>query len=431
MAYFDLICIGSGPTTIGCVSEVLKKSPEKKILIIEENPMSSGGLRNDCKMNWTFPVGFPETYWTRETAEPYLAVTRDFFVARGSEIKSKGDLSKYMQKAERLGVTLLNIEQSHLGTDGGIKLIHSIVDEFKSKGVEFLFNTKFTDYKKAADKIEISYTGESEGTATCTDLLIAPGRHGFETVKEIMAKHDLKSNDNFIDIGVRVETKRENYSIVNDYYDPKFIFEKHKTRTFCTNSGNARVVQEKYEGEEGEIFYTVNGHAYSAETEPNGMVNFAILKSVKFTEPLASGHLFANQLANLFMMAGGGHPIYQRIEDIRLHKRSSVEGEKNFDFQPTLKSAIPGDLTMCMPSKFFNAIWSTLKQLDTIVPGVLNPQTILYAPEIKFYSQAPVYLDEICFKLEEHVFGAGDGFGTSRGITGAFASGVRVSKGII
>lgn len=430
MSHFDLICIGSGPAAIGCVQEVLKKSPEKKILIIEENAMSSGGLRNDCKMNWTFPVGFPDAYWTRESAEPFLSNARDFFVARGSEIKSKGDLSKYIQKASRLGVNLLNIEQSHLGTDGGIKLIHSIVEEFQSKGVEFLFNTKFTDYTKKDDVIEVSWTSENPGSATCSDLLIAPGRHGFETVKEVMASHNLLSNDNFIDIGVRVETSHDNYRIVDDYYDPKFIFEKHKTRTFCTNSGNARVVQEKYEGEDGETFYTVNGHAYSSETEPNGMVNFAILKSVKFTEPLASGHAFANQLANLFMLAGGGHPIYQRIEDIRLHKRSTEEGEQNFDFQPTLKSAVPGDITLCMPSKFFNAIWATLKQLDTIVPGVLNPNTILYAPEIKFYSQAPVYKDENTFMLEDHVFGCGDGFGTSRGITGAFASGVRVARGI-
>lgn len=418
---YDLICIGSGSATLGCVFNYLSKK-QGKILIIEKDSISSGGLRNDCKINCTFPVGFPETFWNKIGADNYLFITKSFFEKYDIKIKPKGNLSKYIQKANRLNVDLLDIEQSHLGTDGGIKFIKTLTSELISKDVEINYNETFLDYSNSKDGIHVITTNNEYITKK---LFIAPGRHGFETVKDILFRHNIKSKDNFIDIGVRVETTHDNYKIVDDYYDPKFLFKKYKTRTFCTNSGNAKVVQEKYDN-----FYTVNGHAYSSETKPNGMVNFAILKSVKFTEPLASGHDFAKMLANMFMLAGGGHPLYQRVEDIRLHKRSTIEGEKNFDFEPTLKSAIPGDITLCMPSKFFNAIWSTLKSLDTIVPGVMNPSTILYAPEIKFYSQTPEFINDN-FELEENVFGCGDGFGTSRGITAAWASGIRASIKIL
>ena len=53
----------------------------------------------------------------------------------------------------------------------------------------------------------------------------------------------------------------------------------------------------------------------------------------------------------------------------------------------------------------------------------------MYYPEIKLYANKPVYRDSH-FQVADGVFFAGDGAGTSRGITGAWASGIRASRGM-
>jgi hypothetical protein len=76
------------------------------------------------------------------------------------------------------------------------------------------------------------------------------------------------------------------------------------------------------------------------------------------------------------------------------------------------------------------SIWRAMKKLDTIVPGVLHPSTIMYYPEIKLYANKPTYLDRH-FQVRQGIYLAGDGAGTSRGITGAWASGIRAAEGMI
>ena len=76
-----------------------------------------------------------------------------------------------------------------------------------------------------------------------------------------------------------------------------------------------------------------------------------------------------------------------------------------------------GDLGLAVPAKIMRHIWAALKKLDTIVPGVLHPSTIMYYPEIKMYANKPVFLDRH-FRVSGNVFMVGDGASTSRGITG-------------
>ncbi len=422
MEQFDCIIIGSGPAGLGAAFALLEHSKRNKILIIESAKISSGGLRNDCKMNFTFPVGFPYEYWTEETAQKYLTRVEKFLKPN---ILDKVNVDTYTKRAERIGVKLLQIRQSHLGTDGGIKLIHELTAELETKGVELSFGETMLSADKHShtiktDKREIQYK----------NLIIAPGRHGFDFLRNIMHDLDIEYSDNSIDVGVRVETKEEHYPIVKDYYDPKFMFPE-QTRTFCTNSRAAHVVQERYTSTRGETYYSVNGHAFSEDRPSTGLVNFAVLRSVSFTEPLASGQDYAEYLGALAMLTGGGHPIMQRVGDFRLGKRTTSKGLNTdlYDFEPTLKSATPGDISLAMPAKFLQSIWKALKKLDTIIPGILHPSTIMYYPEIKLYANKPIFKNEY-FMAEDDIYLIGDGAGTSRGITAAWASGMRAVEGI-
>jgi hypothetical protein len=381
-------------------------------------------MRNDCKMNFTYPIGFPVEYWTEEAAEHYLKQVIDFLKPSFLE---KQNIDIYQKRAERLGCSLLEIRQTHLGTDGGLKLIKELLARLEALGIDLALGEAMETVNAEkqfiiTEKREIGYKR----------LLIAPGRKGFHFLQDLMRTLDVQFIDNIVDIGVRVETRIEHYPIVRDYYDPKFYFPE-KVRTFCTNSGNAHVVRERYATNRGDQWYSVNGHAFAPDSKhDNGLVNFAILKTVRFTAPLASGQAFAENLGLQAALMGGGQPLMQRVGDFRLGSRSkeaSFSGDL-YDFEPTLKTCCPGDISLAIPAKILRAIWKAMKNLDTIVPGVLHPSTIMYYPEIKLYANKPAYLDER-FRVKEDIWFAGDGAGTSRGITGAWASGIRSAEGIL
>jgi uncharacterized FAD-dependent dehydrogenase len=423
MKHYDVAIIGTGPAGLGAAFEILQRQPGTSLLILDKNEYSSGGLRNDCKMNFSWPIGFPEHCWTEGEAESYLTRVEDFL---RPDILEKKNLERYSRRAEKIGVSLLSVRQSHLGTDGGLALIKRLVERLKGLGAEVSLGetADSIDAEKKVlrtDKREIEYG----------DLIVAPGRGGFAFLQDIMAASGIQYQDNVVDIGLRVETREEHYPIVRDYYDPKFLFPK-KTRTFCTNSGAAAVVQERYESPQGSPWYSVNGHAWSSSKPANGLVNFAILKTVTLTEPLASGQAYAQMLGVQAALLGGGKPIMQRVGDFRLGKRSTratFSGDL-YDFEPSLASATPGDIGLAAPAKTLRALWNAMKLLDTIVPGLLHPSTIMYYPEIKLYANRPVFRDS-SFGVRPGLYLVGDGAGTSRGITAAWASGIRAADGIL
>lgn len=424
MDKYDAVIVGTGPAGMGAAFSILEKRPHTSILMIDKAPVSTGGMRNDCKMNFTYPIGFPYEYWPEDLANHYLEKVKKFLKP---DILPKSNIGVYQSRAEKLGCSLLEIQQTHLGTDGGLRLIQQLLKKLSDLGVDISLKEEMLSINNeqkfiTTDLREIGYK----------TILVAPGRHGFHFLQNVMHQLGVNYMDNILDVGIRVETRIERYPIVKDYYDPKFYFPE-KVRTFCTNSGNAHVVKEKYVTERGDVWYSVNGHAYAPDAaKNNGLVNFAILKTVRFTEPLASGQEFAEHLGVMAALMGGGRPLMQRVGDFRMGKRSKVATFNGdlYDFEPSLRDCCPSDISLAMPSKILRYIWSGMKKLDTIIPGILHPSTIMYYPEIKLYANKPEYKDQH-FQVAPGVFFAGDGAGTSRGITGAWASGIRASEGMM
>jgi hypothetical protein len=417
---YDIIIVGSGPAGLGAAFHISEHSPALSILIIDRERICSGGLLNDCKQNYTFPIGFAADCWIREEAERLLPLVES--VLRPA-IKDKHNLEIYRRRAERLGVTLLDVRQAHVGTDRSRALIQRLLDELTNRGVQFLLEREVTDMRDDKGGTEVVISGGE--TLLARKVVVAPGRKGFSFLQQVMERMGIAYIDNVVDVGIRVETRLANYPIVKDYYDPKFHF-PDGVRTLCTNSGHARVVLERYQG-----FSLVNGHALSEEQAGNDLVNFALLKTIGLKAPVRSGQQMAVFLATLANEIGGGKPLMQRVGDFRMGKRSSAEtfNEDLYDFPPSCP-VTAGDLGLAVPAKIMRHIWAALKKLDTIVPGVLHPSTIMYYPEIKMYANKPAFLDNH-FRVSTNVYMVGDGAGTSRGITGAWASGIRAAEGIL
>lgn len=415
---YDVIVVGSGPAGLGVAFKIAENS-KKSVLLVEKKKISSGGLRNDCKQNYTYPVGFPYEHWTKEDADILLKEVRAHL---NPNIENRLNVEKYQKRATKIGVEILAIDQAHVGTDKSSELIADLISKLKTLHVDVALSTEVKELVK--DKKEIILADDK--VVEFENIVIASGRADYDWVQQQMDTLGVKYSDNIVDIGVRIETKEENYPIVKDYYDPKILF-PGKVRTFCTNSGCAHIVREKYKG-----YYSVNGHSLSRENKPNNLVNFAMLKTIRLTEPVVSGQQFGKILGEMVMQLTGGSVIMQRVGDFRLGSRSKKETFNSdlYDFEPTLKSAVAADLSLSMPAKILRDIWNSLKMLDTIIPGVLHPSTIIYYPEIKTYSNKPTFIDDN-FMVKDGYYVIGDGAGTSRGITGAWASGIRAANGIL
>ena len=416
---YDVVIIGTGPAGLGAAFYLIENGI-RSILMVDKSRLCTGGLRNDCKQNYTFPVGFPEDIWEKGEAD---AVLEDVARHLKPRYEKHGNVEVFRKRADKLGVSMLTVRQSHVGTDKSSELILGLLSTLESHGVEIRLSTEISEVDWEKSALSVAGTGE---IVQFKNLIAAPGRAGYEWLQQIMDSMGVEYSDNVVDVGIRVEAREDNYPVVRDYYDPKFIF-PGGVRTFCTNSGAAYVVQEKYLH-----YYSVNGHALSREKKPNGLANFAMLKTITLTDPVVSGHQFADALGQMAMRLSGGKPMMQRVGDFRMGKRSkeATFNDDLYDFEPTLKGATPGDISLAVPSKILRDIWRSMKMLDTIVPGILHPSSILYYPEIKTYANRPRFIDRH-FRVRDNIFIVGDGAGTSRGITAAWASGIRAARGIV
>ena len=78
MEKYDVIIVGTGPAGMGAAFSLLEMKKDISILMIDKAPVSTGGMRNDCKMNFTYPIGFPFEYWDEATADRYLEKVKAF-----------------------------------------------------------------------------------------------------------------------------------------------------------------------------------------------------------------------------------------------------------------------------------------------------------------------------------------------------------------
>ena len=338
---------------------------------------------------------------------------------------SSDEFKELQRKFVKVGAQLIKIRQRHIGTDNTVKVVKSMVTYLAERNVTIMPETEVYTISKQGNTIVVH---TSRGDVEASAVLLAPGRAGAEWFKNLARKLGIELVPNPLDIGVRVEVP---YYVMEPLtrlcFDPKIIIYTRtyddKVRTFCTNPGGF-VIKEVYD--DGSV--GVNGETYTDRSSRN--TNFALLVSLRLTDPLSDTIEYGKSIARLATKLGNGRPIVQRLGDLRAGRRSTWDRVRRSIVEPTLRDVVPGDVALALPHRVVTDILEALDRIDDVIPGVASNHTLIYAPEIKYYSMRAV-VNRYLETTVENIFVAGDGAGLSRGINVAAATGIIAAWGIL
>lgn len=416
------ICvIGFGAAAIGFLNDIKGRGHE--IFVLEQSKdiysTSVSGVRSDGKLFISSGMGGDleiPLEMQKEIVNYYLSKLNEI---ERKEVKSGISFersSKFFNIFYSKGFEPVNAIFYHIGTNHLKDVLKRSFEELSSSGdINFKFNTKVITIEVLDSKIKIIAENYED---TFDYVVVAVGRSGHKLIKEITEKYpEIVTSGNIIDVGVRFEVPNHVLEeINNEMYEFK-VRMRAKTgylvRTFCNNpSGN--VVLEEYDD-----FVTVNGHSNSNGSSEN--TNFAILVSTSFTEPFNDPIGYGSYISKLGnILAGGRKVLLQTYGDFLENKRTKKLGRVN----PTLSSDyyVLGDINLVLPRRIAISLIEFTERLGEAVPGITYPDNLMYAIEVKFYSNK---LNNNKYKNLKFI---GDCSGYTRSITYATCHGKMLAK---
>jgi uncharacterized FAD-dependent dehydrogenase len=451
---YDVIIVGAGPAGIFSALELTEKK-NLNILMLDRGqdinqrkcPASRGfecvncdpctvlsgwggaGAFSDGKLTLSTEVGgWLDQYISSQGLQELMDYADNVYLKFGAAGQTYGTedekVEEFERKASLAGLKLVRQRIRHMGTERCAETLRKMRQELNSK-VEF---KPRTDVKGL-----IVRNGAVEGVVTANGgkyladyVIVAPGRSGAEWLQAEAQTLGLKTFNNPVDVGLRVEVLASVMEeLTRVLYEPKLIYYSKafddQVRTFCV-APYGEVITESYDG-----VLTVNGQSYAERKTRN--TNFAILVSTSFTEPFKEPIAYGKYVARLGNLLSGG-VIIQRLGDLETGRRSTPERIARSVVTPTLKNATPGDLSFVLPHRYLADILEMIQALDKIAPGIHSRDTLLYGIEVKFYSSR-LHLSHCLETKIRNLFTIGDGAGVTRGLIQASASGIIVAREIL
>lgn len=377
--------IGFGAAAIGFISELKDSGHEIHILERSKDIYSSSisGIRSDGKIFVSSTMG--------GDMEIPVIVQRevvDFYIDKlGSEDRksvktgvSFDSRSEFFEIFYAKGFEPVNSVFWHIGTDKLGSVLTRIYEEFSKKNnIHFHFDSRVEELDLTPEGVTVR--GQNL-EANFDYVVVAVGRSGHRLIKNIAAKYPrIVASSNTVDIGLRYELPDHLLEKINrEMYEFKVRLQTrtgYTVRTFCNNP-SGKVVLENYDD-----FVTVNGHSNSNGSSSN--TNFAILCTTRFTEPFHDPIGYGSYISRLSnILAGGRKVILQTYEDFMQTKRTKRLGR----VEPTLPAGdyILGDINLVLPRRISVSITEFIEKLSEVIPGVAYRDNLMYAVEVKFYS---------------------------------------------
>ena len=461
---YDLIIVGAGPAGIFTALELIRRRPDQKILLVEKGQpvqrrrcpkeqtgrcvncrpcchittgFSGAGAFSDGKLSLSCEVGgeLPDLIGA-DLAQETIDYTDRIYLEFGADPHVEGvghpeAVKKIRRRAIQAGLKLVDCPIRHLGTEKAQEIYYAIQQELERLGVELLFGTDCADLTVENGRctgVVLHKAGDPEADRRillAKNTVIAAGRRGAAWLEELCRRHGVERTPGNVDIGVRVEVRNEIMEEVNEVlYESKLIGYpapfKNKVRTFCQNPGGF-VSQENYDND----LAVVNGHSYKEKKSDN--TNLSILCTHHFRVPFDRPIDYARKVGELTNMLGAGHILVQRYGDILEGKRTWQEELHRSNLRPTLPDAVAGDITSAMPYRTMTNIISFIQALDQVVPGFASSETLLYSPELKFYSNR-IEMDPQFHTSLPGLACLGDASGWTRGLMMASVMGVLMGR---
>ncbi len=458
----DIVIVGAGPSGIFTALELLRHGSKKKIVIVEKGKaiekrhcpktktkqcvnckpnchittgFSGAGAFSDGKLSLSYEVGGDlPTLIGEMNAQELINYTDSIYLEFGADshiegINASDEVKEIRKRAIQAGLKLVDCPIRHLGTEKAQELYFAIEQYLLNNGVEILFDTEclsiILDKENGACRGIITSAGGGAEEIFAEHTIIATGRRGADWLEKLCAEYNIAHQPGTVDIGVRVEVRNEVMEIVNKaLYESKLIGYprpfKNKVRTFCQNPGGF-VSQENYDNN----LAVVNGHSYKELKSDN--TNLAILCSHNFSTPFNQPIEYAQKVGELTNMLANGHILVQRFGDILDGKRTWSKELMQANLKPSLPDAVAGDITAAMPYRAMTNIINFIQAMDHVVPGFASYETLLYSPELKFYSNR-IKMDD---RLNTNVKGLhclGDSSGWTRGLMMASVMGVLMGR---
>jgi len=456
----DIVIIGAGPAGIFTALELLRRGSKKRITICEKGAaienrrcpkaktqkcvnckpychittgFSGAGAFSDGKLSLSYEVGgdLPSLIGEKKAQET-IDYTDGIYLEFGADTHIEGlgndaERKEIRRRAIHAGLKLVDCPIRHMGTEKAQDIYYRIEQWLLERGVEILFGCECRNLileDNVCKGVIVSDHGkETEIFAPTT--VVATGRRGADWLEKLCAEHGIAHAPGTVDIGVRVEVRNEIMETVNRVlYESKLVGHpkpfKNKVRTFCQNPGGF-VSQENYDNH----LAVVNGHSYKDLKSDN--TNLSILCSHNFSVPFNQPIAYAQKVGELTNMLANGQILVQRFGDILDGKRTWQRELSESNLRPTLPDAVAGDITAAMPYRSMVNIINFIQAMDYVVPGFAAYETLLYSPELKFYSNR-VKMDADFNTSLKGLHCLGDSSGWTRGLMMASIMGVLMGR---
>ena len=459
----DVIIVGAGPAGIFTAYELLQHNPKMDILMFEKGHQiqkrscpknkvgkcvkcepcnittgfSGAGAFSDGKLSLSPEVGgdFPNLVGY-DVVEGLINYADDIYLKFGADthiegLEHKEELKNIRKRAINAGLKLVDCPIRHLGTEAA-QVVYQRLQEhlLYHKNFNILFDHTVSDIIVEDDTCKgvVIKEGHVSKFFYADKVIIAAGRRGAEWLFNVCNKYHIERQPGTVDIGVRVECRSEIMEEINKaIYEGKFIGYPqpfgNKVRTFCQNPGGV-VSEERYD----EGLSTVNGHSYKGTKTDN--TNFSILCSHNFCVPFDDPIAYAKMVGKLTNMLADNHILVQRFGDIIDGKRTWQDEMDRGNLKPTLPDAVAGDITAAIPYRTMTNIINFIYALDKVIPGIAAAETLLYAPELKFYSNR-VTMDKQLNTSLKNLHCLGDSSGWTRGLMMASVMGVYMARQLV
>ena len=473
---YDLIVVGMGPSSVFLAYELIQLNNYKNVLLIDQGksvkkrycPMEKVGKCVKCKPYCNITCGFSgagafsdgklnsyhlsstgtdgslylggndggyfKEYLTEKEIYDLLTYTDNVYLKFGADKKLNGvdhmdEIKKLQEKASKNNLNLVSYPIRHLGTEKAHILYGKLEDYLEEHNINMMFETEVKDIIIDKDKVtgvKIHNLNDNTDSEVYSDkVVLAVGRKGASWLSELCIKHGINTKIGSVDIGIRYELPDKIMEKINEYmYEGKFIGKPFpygdKVRTFCQNPSGF-VSAEVYDNG----LTLVNGHSYKDRKSTN--TNLAILVSHHFTYPFDKPIEYGENVAQNLNRLGGNAIMVQRLGDIYRGRRTWPEDLEHNSVEPTLKAAVPGDITYGLGYRTMTDILQFIKDVDKVVEGFANQDNLLYGPEIKFYSNE-VVLDKNFMTNIKGLYSIGDGGGLTTGLMMASCAGVKMAR---